>query len=253
MKLTLNAIGGFQYFILIIVRGYSTSPTMIVTNSNQTSENEVIRELFTRKQTLLLELRHYEGNEKFNNEISGSDVYSIVQDNNGVIPANTRLQIGISTELSGPDSRAHVDISISTNNTTIIRAVMIFAEGIFEGETLVVHPKDSQLSNMIRVPIHPPKDVPVDIHIKAFVGYPGSMQYHVFELTKQLPKFSMYALLTDGMVNTKNYDCLPKLPDSFIDFHINERLPRICIWINQNFLLPIDLEPDMGLHPDKSE
>lgn len=54
---------------------------------------------------------------------------------------------------------------------TIIRAVLIFAEGIFNGESHVVHPSAHNLSGQIQVPIIPPKDVPVDLHIKAFVGY----------------------------------------------------------------------------------
>ena len=36
------------------------------------------------------------------------------------------------------------------------------------------------------------RDIPVDLHIKAFVGYRTSKHYHVFELTRQLPRFAMY-------------------------------------------------------------
>ena len=43
--------------------------------------------------------------------------------------------------------------------------------GIFEGESHVTHPQTSELSNCIRVPIFPPRDIPIDLHIKAFVGY----------------------------------------------------------------------------------
>lgn len=57
-----------------------------------------------------------------------------------------------------------------SSSETIIRAVLIFAEGIFEGESHVVHPSAQNLSGCIRVPIVPPKDIPVDLHIKAFVG-----------------------------------------------------------------------------------
>lgn len=48
--------------------------------------------------------------------------------------------------------------------------MLIFAEGIFEGESHVVHPSAQNLSGCVRVPIVPPKDIPVDLHIKAFVG-----------------------------------------------------------------------------------
>lgn len=48
--------------------------------------------------------------------------------------------------------------------------MLIFAEGIFEGESHVVHPSAHDLSGCVKVPIVPPKDIPVDLHIKAFVG-----------------------------------------------------------------------------------
>ncbi len=41
----------------------------------------------------------------------------------------------------------------------------------------------------MQVPIFPQRDIPVDLHIKAFVGYSNSQQFHVFELTRQLPRW----------------------------------------------------------------
>lgn len=116
----------------------------------------------------------------------------------GVIPANTQLQTSLSVRPASETQKAHVELCISTPNgktdespkqnilkyaksqvktnllvsssETIIRAVLIFAEGIFEGESHVVHPSAQNLSGCVRVPIVPPKDIPVDLHIKAFVG-----------------------------------------------------------------------------------
>lgn len=64
----------------------------------------------------------------------------------------------------------HVEVYISTNNTTIIRAVLIFAEGIFKGETHVIHPPVSKLKSEIFVPLILPKDNPVDIHVKVSIS-----------------------------------------------------------------------------------
>ena len=64
-----------------------------------------------------------------------------------------------------------------------------------QGESHVVHPKE--LSSSISIPLHPHRDVPIDLHIKAFVGYKSSTHFHVFELTRQLPRFSMYSLIPD--------------------------------------------------------
>ena len=84
----------------------------------------------------------------------------------------------------------HVEVTLATSNDTLIRSVLIFAEGIFEGECHVVHPREPYQS--VVVPIFPPKDIPVDLHIKAFVGYRNSKNFHVFEYTRQLPRFAMY-------------------------------------------------------------
>ena len=89
----------------------------------------------------------------------------------------------------------HVEVGLSTSNDTLIRCVLIFAEGIFEGECHVVHPRDP--SSTITVPIYPPRDIPVDLHIKAFVGYRNSKHFHVFELTRQMPRFAMYCKITE--------------------------------------------------------
>lgn len=42
----------------------------------------------------------------------------------------------------------------------------------------------------------------------------------------------MYALLENKQVTSESY----------VEFKINERLQRICMWVNQNFLLPDELE-----------
>ncbi|KAH0501632.1 Bardet-Biedl syndrome 2 protein-like protein [Microtus ochrogaster] len=149
----------------------------------------------------------------------------------GIIPANTKLQTGLSVSLGNDVQDAHAELSISTSNDTIIRAVLIFAEGIFVGESHVVHPSIHNLSSSICIPITPPKDVPVDLHLKVFVGYRSSTQFHVFELTRQLPRFTMYALTSPDTASE---------PASYVSFIIAERAQRMVTWLNQNFLLPED-------------
>ena len=58
----------------------------------------------------------------------------------------------------------HVEVTLSTSNDTIIKSVLIFAEGIFEGESHVVHPKE--VSSTLSIPLNPLRDVPIDLHIK---------------------------------------------------------------------------------------
>lgn len=60
-----------------------------------------------------------------------------------------------------------IQLAISTNNYTIVRVALILAEGIFEtGETFARHPAPSHLRSLLHMPLRPPRDVPVDIHIK---------------------------------------------------------------------------------------
>ncbi|KAG9467357.1 Bardet-Biedl syndrome 2 protein isoform X2 [Eleutherodactylus coqui] len=213
------------------VRGYLPSSQETAGSLMDTSvEQELVRELSQKKQNLLLELKNYQENSKQGElrlQVSDPDGQM------GVIPANTQLQTALSVNMGSDLQPAHVELSISTSNDTIIRAVLIFAEGIFEGESHVVHPSAQHLTGRIRVPICPPKDVPVDLHIKAFVGYRSSVQFHVFELTRQLPRFSMYVL--------GNPATTPE-PSSHVTFTINERVQRVVLWLNQNFLLPEDTE-----------
>ena len=60
------------------------------------------------------------------------------------------------------------------------------------------------------------------VSFQALVGYEGSQHYHVFELTRQLPRFSMYAVLVEPTQNIK----------SSVSFIINERLQRVSNFIN---------------------
>lgn len=48
----------------------------------------------------------------------------------------------------------------------ILRAVTVFAEGIFEDETHVVHPKRESVSSVLKISLLPPKDIILDIHIR---------------------------------------------------------------------------------------
>ncbi|XP_055504634.1 Bardet-Biedl syndrome 2 protein homolog [Leucoraja erinacea] len=212
------------------VRGYLPASWEMKGNLMDTNaEQDLIRELSQRKQNLLLELRNYEENSKVALNALGGDGDGQM----GIIPANTQLQTGLSVNMGTANQSPHVELNISTFNDTIIRAVLIFAEGIFNGESHVVHPSAHNLSGQIQVPIIPPKDVPVDLHIKAFVGYRNSIQFHVFELTRQLPRFSMYALRTPGTVPETQ---------SYVTFTISDRMQRVVMWMNQNFLLAEDIE-----------
>nr|XP_021200190.2 Bardet-Biedl syndrome 2 protein homolog [Helicoverpa armigera] len=196
-------------------------------SKNMASEEDrlAITELFNKKQALMVELQHYEAN-----AASGSVSLENLERPASAMPTNTRLQVAV---LHTVDEGC-LQLAVSTNNETIVRAALVLAEGIFEtGETFVRHPHPSKLRSLLHVPLRPPRDVPVDVHIKALIGYPDSEQFHIFELTKQLPRFAMYQLINKEVRNKGS---------SYVTFRITERVQRICIWVNQNFLLDEELD-----------
>ncbi|XP_058010818.1 Bardet-Biedl syndrome 2 protein isoform X2 [Ahaetulla prasina] len=213
------------------VRGYLPGTQEMKGRLMDTSvEQDLIRGLSQKKQNLLLELRNYEENSK---QVELNTQVNEMDGQRGVIPANTQLQTALSVSLGSETESAHVALCISTSNDTIIRAVLIFAEGIFENESHVIHPTPQNLSSNIKIPLSPPKDVPVELNIKALVGYKKSTQFHVFELSRQLPRFSMYLLCSPDSATR---------PLSFVKFTLGEKVQMGIMWIKQHFLLPVDVE-----------
>uniref|UniRef100_UPI00358F00F4 Bardet-Biedl syndrome 2 protein homolog isoform X1 n=2 Tax=Myxine glutinosa TaxID=7769 RepID=UPI00358F00F4 len=188
------------------------------------AELENLRELSQQRQNLLLELKNYEENGKVTD--SGETVRTCRSPG---IPANTHLESSLTVNSGSESQPPHVQLSVATSNDTMIRAVLIFAEGIFDGESYVVHPDIRNLSSQVTIALRPLKNVPVDLHIKALVGYQSSTQLHVFELTRQLPRFCMYTMCDPDTA---------AVPNSRVILTISERMQRVAIWLNQNFLLP---------------
>ncbi|XP_046405847.1 Bardet-Biedl syndrome 2 protein-like isoform X2 [Ischnura elegans] len=210
-------------------------PTSFLQKWQPGIEEETVQDMMLKRKDLLQELKNYEGNAKYTDRSSGSadrSVRGARAEEYGVIPAHTRLQTRVSISMGNSQIKPHVELGLSTNNDTIIRLVLVYGEGIFDGETHVIHPKESQLFNKVKVPLFPPRDVPLDFHLKALVGYPGSVQFHVFELTRQIPRFSMYKVISSHHTNVVSY----------VSFNLRERVQRILMWMNQNFILPSDIQ-----------
>ncbi len=62
-----------------------------------------------------------------------------------------------------------VQLQLNTSNDALVRAVVVFAEGIFVGESLVLHPSRATCSATVRLRLD--KEIPADLHVKALVGY----------------------------------------------------------------------------------
>lgn len=59
----------------------------------------------------------------------------------------------------------HIELSVCTNNETIIKALIVFSEGIFDGETLIGYSNTKPTSRII-LPFRTPKTIAYDIHLK---------------------------------------------------------------------------------------
>lgn len=113
------------------------------------------------------------------------------------------------------------------------------------------------LKTNLEVPIIVPKDLSVDLHIQALVGYDNAQQFHVFEVTRPLVKFSMYKKVEISEIEE---------PKSYVSFLLNERAPRvgsilslfklvlsyivyfkINLWLSNNFLFTDELLLDSNV------
>ena len=73
------------------------------------------------------------------------------------------------TELSVEDSKAV--LSIRTTTSAPVRSVVLFADGLFEGESYVVH-CGNDIKSEVSISLVPPRLEPFKVEVKAFVGPP---------------------------------------------------------------------------------
>uniref|UniRef100_A0A915PUM6 Bardet-Biedl syndrome 2 protein homolog n=1 Tax=Setaria digitata TaxID=48799 RepID=A0A915PUM6_9BILA len=171
----------------------------------------LLHELHQKKYDLLAELQNYEQCQ--------NDAMDETDKREPMIPANTILETSL--KVNNQSKVPSVELQLTVSSDAVIRAVILFAEGIFDGESYIIHPTGNYAS-CIAIQLRPAKDAAVDLHIKALVGYPQSTQLHVFEVTRNVPRFVMFALDEKNAVK----------PNGSVVFVINERPPRVTIYNN---------------------
>mmetsp|Transcript_70315 Transcript_70315/g.195725 ORF Transcript_70315/g.195725 Transcript_70315/m.195725 type:complete len:722 (-) Transcript_70315:93-2258(-) len=205
--------------------------------SNDLKENDAFRELLAKKQELGLELASFQEQQK-QFKRGGKDSAQ------GVIPTDTKLNIALKCN----KTQGTVELHLMTSNYSVIRAVVIFAEHLFDGEACMLHPIPPS-SNVI-VQIAPAKDVSTSMSIKAMAGLSSSsVQYHVFEMSYMMPKFAMYHCI-DGHQTTKK-------PSGYCTFFLAERPSRLWSWLQRSFIaieeqMPAPRGPDRSILIDMS-
>ncbi|XP_029051059.2 Bardet-Biedl syndrome 2 protein homolog [Osmia bicornis bicornis] len=186
------------------VRGYSSSSTM-----DTPEPGEAMRELLARKQVLQMELRQ-----------RASSVPNMYH--------GTKLAVSLMT------SRGAARVSLASGPGLLIHCAIVFTEGVFEGETLVVHP--SKPRGELEIELHPAKNTPVDMHVKVCVGPAGADLLQVFEMTRQLPRFCMYEVIEHPEQIADDFK------ENVVTAELAERPQRIALWLNQCLILPEEFE-----------
>ncbi|KOC68500.1 Bardet-Biedl syndrome 2 protein like protein [Habropoda laboriosa] len=186
------------------VRGYGSGSTM-----DTPEPGEAMRELLAKKQILQMELRQ-----------RATSLPSMYQ--------GTKLAVNLMT------SAGAARVGLASGPGLLIYCAIVFTEGVFDGETLVVHP--SRPRGELEVELRPPKNIPVDMHVKVCVGPAGSDLLQVFEMTRQLPRFCMYEVIKRPV----------QIPGDFgksgVTTELAERPQRIALWLNQSLILPEEFE-----------
>lgn len=190
--------------------------TIIPESKASAKESEAYRDLLAKKQELNLELASYQEQLK-QFKLGGKDSAQ------GVIPTDTRLNITLKTNRAD----GLVELQLMTSNYSVIRAVVIFAEHLFDGEACMLHPIPP--SNNVIVQISPSKDVQTMMNIRAMSGLSASsVQYHVFEENYVMPKFAMYHVLDSSQPVKK--------AEGYCSFLLSERPARIWSWLERSFI-----------------
>jgi len=199
------------------------------THVTETKDGEAYRDLCEKKRELSLELSSYQEQMKQFKQ-GGKDGHASAQ---GVIPTDTKLNVNLKSN----KNQGTVELHLMTSNYSVIRAVVIFAEHLFDGEACMLHPIPP--SNNVIVQISPAKDVQTTMHIKAMAGLSSnSVQYHVFENNYLMPKFSMYHCIEAHQ--------LTKKPDGHCSFLLPERPNRVWSWLQRSFITIDEHPPARG-------
>jgi len=189
---------------------------MSMVGDNKGGAEETLVELNQRRQDMLIELKSYESNSRTVSSIAPGAQTEM----SGAIPRDTH--VNSSLEMN-PEIQSG-ELVLSTNNDTIIKAVIMFAEAVFEEEARFVYfpnPKSTA-----RIPIRPPRDVASDMIIKVMVSSRTSPVFHVFELDFKLPRFCMFIPVQEDVAE----------PISSVSFNFPERASRVAAWIDGAFM-----------------
>jgi Bardet-Biedl syndrome 2 protein len=139
------------------------------------------------------------------------------------IPAQTRLVMALSPSLQA----GALLLSLRPTHGTLVRMAAVFSNVVYCGEIgLTVPPRP--VPELV-VPIDVPRLVAADLSIKCVVCVPDGAVGHVFEVTRMLPKYAMFAPVHAHRVRAPQ--CSLRFPTG------GERPQRLLLWVQHHFTL----------------
>ena len=208
------------------VKGYSPFDPDLgrIAATDSAEAAKAVTELSAAKNEIKAELERLQGQNRAASAAAFSD-----QESAQAPPGSAELikrDTDVICSVQPNSDNGSVDIALRTNNSMVIRGILIFAERLFDGESLYVYPKTPSTS--VTVPVRPKKDAIIDVMVKVFVSSSASNPvYKVFELETRLSKFCMFKYIGDG-TNVPH-------PQSHVQLLINERTQRFGLWLEERF------------------
>uniref|UniRef100_A0A1I7TXJ5 Bardet-Biedl syndrome 2 protein homolog n=1 Tax=Caenorhabditis tropicalis TaxID=1561998 RepID=A0A1I7TXJ5_9PELO len=184
---------------------------------------QLIREFGQKKHNLMMELSNYEQEEQMTEAEKDRDFR---------IPADTEVAV-----LFVVNCEAQLlSLRVEASHDIPIRNVVIFAEGLFEGESYIwIPPNEHQSRSTIDIPLIIDKDSTNDLHTKVFLGHVDSNKLMVMENTRILPRFCRFTLLKE------EYQKYFYMPTCWIKFDINPKVVKLSEWVLESFTIDSSL------------
>ncbi|THD22172.1 Bardet-Biedl syndrome 2 protein [Fasciola hepatica] len=213
------------------IRGYTSFHPE--TQADSIIPEALLRQLASRKQVLMSEIRDLNMSLKMR-QLTTHDIRKAGLN---AIQADTELRVTLGVS----SSHRCVNLKVTTSNGTQLRCIILFAEGLFNDESHVIHPPEKMdYASEYHVQLRPLRDSEINVSVKAYAipSINGQTQtvFHMLQTNIRLPEFSMYRLVSENVES--DWPETRAKPCGGVSFHLEERPQKLIAWINEHFILP---------------
>ena len=188
-------------------------------------QHDTIRKLTNQNQAYKIELEslHDKSNSKSDNLSNGERAKL------GIIPSAATIEARLE---HSNDGRLLVEIEVS--HDLVIFLVVLLSDGLFKNSESKIE-LSRRGDKVVRIPFENMVRIQSEISIKATVGYPGSEVMHVLENVISVPRFAQFVPVNQPVICKEG-----------VEFSISERIQRMILWIEENFLLKNSIDNRIG-------